>query len=354
MSTYLVTGGAGFIGSALVRRLVRDGTNTVVNVDKLTYAGGADSVAEVVGAPGYHFARVDVCDAESLRALFARFRPEAVLHLAAESHVDRSIDAPAAFVQTNVVGTFTVLHEAHRYWTALPEGMQGDFRLVLVSSDEVYGSLGARGVFTEASPHRPNSPYAATKAAADHLGRAWYQTYGLPVITTHASNNYGPFQFPEKLIPLAIQRAVEGRPLPVYGQGANVRDWLYVDDHVDALLAALARGRPGESYNVGGGAERTNLDVVRAVCALVDELAPDSRIGPRAALIHFVEDRPGHDFRYALDTSKAARELGWGPRESFDDGLRKTVRWYLDHQDWCARVQSGPYRGQRLGLGARA
>jgi dTDP-glucose 4,6-dehydratase len=351
VSSYLVTGGAGFIGSALVRRLVAEGASTVVNVDKLTYAGGMESLAAAEGAPGYHFARADVCDAETLRALFARFRPQAVLHLAAESHVDRSIDAPAAFVHTNVVGTFTVLREAHGYWVTLPGQERETFRLVLVSSDEVYGSLGATGAFTETSPHCPNSPYAATKAAGDHLGRAWYRTYGLPVITTHASNNYGPFQFPEKLIPLVIQGAVAGTPLPVYGQGANVRDWLYVEDHVDALLAALARGRPGERYNVGGGAERTNLDVVRAVCALVDELAPDAGVGPRERLIRFVTDRPGHDFRYALDTTKAARELAWRPRESFDEGLRKTVRWYLDNRDWCARVREAGYGGERLGLG---
>jgi len=352
MPTAIVTGGAGFIGSALVRRLVRDRGAAVVNVDKLTYAGNVDSLADVAGHPGHTLARVDVCDAESMRALFERHRPGAVVHLAAESHVDRSIDAPAAFVHTNVVGTYTLLRETHHYWAALAPDEQDAFRIVHVSSDEVYGSLGAVGAFTEASAHCPNSPYAATKAGADHLGRAWYRTYGLPVITTHASNNYGPFQFPEKLIPLVIQGAVAGTPLPVYGRGANVRDWLYVEDHVDALLAAVAHGRPGETYNVGGGAERTNLEVVRAVCALVDELAPDPRTGPRAELIRFVEDRPGHDFRYALDTTKAARELGWRPRESFERGLRKTVRWYLDHQDWCARVRAAGYGGERLGLGA--
>jgi dTDP-glucose 4,6-dehydratase len=345
----LVTGGAGFIGSALVRRLVRDRGEAVVNVDKLTYAGNVDSLADVAGHPGHTLARVDVCDAESMRALFERHRPGAVVHLAAESHVDRSIDAPAAFIQSNVVGTFTVLEESLRYWSSLPGPERDGFRLVHVSTDEVFGSLGAAGRFTEETPYRPSSPYAASKAASDHLARAWHHTFGLPVMTTNCSNNYGPYQFPEKLIPLTIQNALARRSLPVYGRGENVRDWLYVDDHVDALLAVLDHGRPGETYNVGGDAERRNLDVVLAIAALVDELAPDGGL-PRAELVTFVPDRPGHDLRYAMDACKIARALAWRPRHTFESGLRATVEWYLANQRWCERVQSGAYRGERLGL----
>jgi dTDP-glucose 4,6-dehydratase len=345
----LVTGGAGFIGSALARRLVRYRGEAVVNVDKLTYAGNLDSLADVARHPGHTLARVDVCDAESMRALFERHRPRAVVHLAAESHVDRSIDAPAAFIQSNVVGTFTVLEESFRYWSSLPRPDRDRFRLVHVSTDEVFGSLGASGRFTEETPYRPSSPYAASKAAADHLARAWHHTFALPVITTNCSNNYGPYQFPEKLIPLTIQNALGRRPLPVYGRGENVRDWLYVEDHIDALLAVLDRGRPGDTYNVGGDAERRNLDVVLAIAALVDELAPDGG-PPRAELVTFVPDRPGHDLRYAMDACKIARELAWRPTQTFESGLRATVEWYLANQRWCERVQSGAYRGERLGL----
>jgi dTDP-glucose 4,6-dehydratase len=331
-----------------VRKLVRETAYTVVNVDKLTYAGNLESLADVEDSPRYRFEQVDVADAARVRALFDAYRPSGVLHLAAESHVDRSIDGPGEFVQTNVVGTFALLQEALRYWRgALGSG--AGFRFVHVSTDEVYGSLGPTGLFTEETPYAPNSPYSASKAASDHLVRAWHHTYGLPAVTTNCSNNYGPFQFPEKLIPLVIQRALTGQPLPVYGRGENVRDWLYVDDHADALLVAFEQGRPGETYNVGGHNERRNIDVVRALCAHLDELAPDPA-GPYSRLITFVTDRPGHDARYAIDASKAARELGWTPKETFETGLRKTVAWYLENQRWCERVLSGAYRTERLGL----
>jgi dTDP-glucose 4,6-dehydratase len=348
MSTLLVTGGAGFIGSALVRKLVRETDHTVVNVDKLTYAGNLESLGEVEASPRYHFEQADIADAARVRALFARYRPAGVLHLAAESHVDRSIDGPGEFVQTNVVGTFTLLQESLRHWREASAGGDG-FRFLHVSTDEVFGSLGAAGYFTEETPYAPNSPYSASKAASDHLVRAWHHTYGLPTVTTNCSNNYGPYQFPEKLIPLVIQRALAGEPLPVYGRGENVRDWLYVDDHADALVAAFERGRAGETYNVGGHNEQRNLDVVHALCALLDELAPDPA-GPHARLITFVTDRPGHDARYAIDASKTARELGWAPKETFESGLRKTVAWYLANRRWCERVLSGAYRTERLGL----
>jgi dTDP-glucose 4,6-dehydratase len=356
LQTLLVTGGAGFIGSALVRKLVRKTAYRVVNVDKLTYAGNLESVEEVSEEARYRgrycFERVDICDARRVRSLFERYKPAGVIHLAAESHVDRSIDGPADFIQTNVVGTFTLLQEALRYCRPLDEAAAASFRFVHVSTDEVFGSLGQTGLFTEETPYRPNSPYSASKAAADHLARAWFHTYRLPVVTTNCSNNYGPYQFPEKLIPLMIQNALAGKPLPVYGKGENVRDWLFVDDHADALITAFERGVPGETYNIGGENERRNIDVVRAICALVDELAPDTRIGSRASLITYVTDRPGHDLRYAIDTSKVRRELGWRPSETFETGLRKTVEWYLANQTWCERVQSGAYRGERLGLGA--
>jgi dTDP-glucose 4,6-dehydratase len=352
--TLLVTGGAGFIGSAVVRKLMRETEYAVVNVDKLTYAGNLESLDEVsddARARGrYCFERVDVCDAVRLRGLFERYRPGGVIHLAAESHVDRSIDGPADFIQTNVVGTFTLLQEALRYWRSLGDDAADRFRVVHVSTDEVFGSLGPTGLFTEETPYRPSSPYSASKAASDHLARAWFHTYKLPVVTTNCSNNYGPYQFPEKLIPLMIQNALAGKPLPVYGRGENVRDWLFVDDHAGALIVALERGEPGETYNIGGENERRNIDVVHAICDLVDELAPNPAIGPRASLVTFVTDRPGHDLRYAIDTSKTKRELGWQPSETFESGLRKTVEWYLANQTWCERVQSGAYRGERLGL----
>ena len=349
MSTLLVTGGAGFIGSAVVRRLVDEGRR-VVTVDKLTYAGSLASLGDALHHPLHRFEQVDVCDAEALRAVFARTSPAAVLHLAAESHVDRSIDAPAEFVRTNVLGTFTVLQESLRYWRALPPESAAGFRVVHVSTDEVYGELGADGRFAEDSPYRPNSPYAASKAAGDHFARAWHRTYGLPVITTNCSNNYGPYQFPEKLIPLAIRSALAGRPVPVYGRGSNVRDWLYVDDHVRGLLLALERGEPGATYAFGGGEERTTLQMVHAVCALLDELAPRGR--PYAELVTHVPDRPGHDFRYAIDARRASDALRWAPAETLGSGLRRTVAWYLEHEEWCERVTAGRYAGERVGLGA--
>jgi dTDP-glucose 4,6-dehydratase len=346
---YLVTGGAGFIGSALVRRLVAGG-HRVLNVDKLTYAGSLTTVAAVANAPTYEHRRVDICDAPAIRALLAHFQPTKILHLAAESHVDRSIDRPSAFVETNIVGTFTLLREGLEYWRTLPEADAGAFRFVHVSTDEVYGTLGASGKFSETSPYQPNSPYSASKAASDHLARAWMHTYGFPVVTTNCTNNYGPYQFPEKLIPLIIQRALTEQSLPVYGDGGNVRDWLYVDDHVDALLLAAARGRIGETYGVGGNAERRNIDVVREVCRVLDEMVPSATMRDRNDLISFVADRPGHDRRYAMDTTKIGRELGWTPKETFESGLRRTVTWYVEHQDWCEAVQStSGYGGGRLG-----
>ncbi|MCU0935969.1 MAG: dTDP-glucose 4,6-dehydratase [Gammaproteobacteria bacterium] len=348
--TLLVTGGAGFIGSEVVRQLIAETDWTVVNVDTLTYAGNLESLESVAADPRYYFERVDVCDAAAVQGLFARYRPDAVMHLAAESHVDRSIDGPAEFIQTNVWGTYTLLQEALRHWRTLPDEERATFRFHHVSTDEVYGSLGATGLFTEETPYAPNSPYSSSKAASDHLVRAWHHTYGLPVVTSNCSNNYGPFQFPEKLIPLVTLNALEGRALPIYGQGDNVRDWLYVGDHVRALRRVLTAGTPGETYNVGGNNERTNLEVVQTICAVLDVLRPASPYRPHAQLITFVTDRPGHDKRYAIDATKIARELGWTPAESFESGLRKTVQWYLDNPRWWQRVQDGSYQRERLGL----
>ena len=352
--TLLVTGGAGFIGSAVVRMLVGRGGERVVNVDKLTYAANLESLAPVADADEYSFERVDVCDGPAVRHLFDKYRPRGVLHLAAESHVDRSIEAPGAFVETNVVGTFTLLREALRYWQSLAAPERAAFRFLHVSTDEVFGTLGATGKFDELTPYRPNSPYSASKASSDHLVRAWHHTYGLPTVTSNCSNNYGPYQFPEKLIPLTILNALEGKALPVYGRGENVRDWLYVDDHATALLTILERGTPGETYCVGGLNERQNIDVVRLICRIVDELAPDDAIGDRESLIRFVTDRPGHDLRYAIDATKIGQELGWRPAETFETGLRKTVDWYLRNRSWWQHVRSGSYRGERLGLGVSA
>ena len=346
---FLVTGGAGFIGSAFVRRAVRDGHH-VLNLDKLTYAGSLLSVAEVSENRNYEHVRGDICDRALVRALLARFQPTAIVHLAAESHVDRSIDEPGAFIETNVVGTFALLAEAVDYWRTLSASDASRFRFVHVSTDEVFGSLGPTGRFDEQSAYQPNSPYAASKAGADHLARAWFHTYGLPVVTTNCTNNYGPYQFPEKLIPLVILRALADRPLPVYGSGSNVRDWLFVDDHVSALMVAARAGRPGETYAVGGGAERSNLDVVRELCRVVDELAPSELVPDRTRLIEFVADRPGHDQRYAIDSTKITRELGWRPRESFASGIERTVAWYLANREWCDAVQATTgYDGERLG-----
>lgn len=349
--TIMVTGGAGFIGSAVVRHLIRETDATVVNVDKLTYAGNLRSLADVAGHPRHHFERVDIVDAGAVGGLFARYRPGAVMHLAAESHVDRSIDGPAEFIRTNIVGTFTLLEAALSYWKGSDGAVRDGFRFHHVSTDEVYGSLGAQGYFTEETPYAPNSPYSSSKASSDHLVRAWHHTYGLPTIITNCSNNYGPYQFPEKLIPLVVLNARAGKDLPVYGRGDNIRDWLYVDDHVRALVRVLTEGRIGETYNIGGHNEKTNLEVVRALCALMDELVPDSPHVPHESLIRFVTDRPGHDRRYAIDAGKIGRELAWFPQETFESGLRKTVTWYLDNEAWCRDVQSGGYRQERLGLG---
>ena len=347
---FLVTGGAGFIGSAFVRHAVAATDHHVLVVDKLTYAGNLDSLAPVKDHPRFRFVRADIADAAAMKAALADFQPDVILHLAAESHVDRSIDGPAAFVETNVVGTFVLLQQALGYWRALPKSKAEGFRFHHVSTDEVFGSLGAHGQFSEDSPYRPNSPYSASKAASDHLVRAWHHTYGLPVLISNCSNNFGPCHFPEKLIPLIILNALEGKPLPVYGKGENVRDWLYVEDHARALLAIAERGRVGESYNVGADCERANIAVVRAICALMDELAPDA-IGPRERLITFVADRPGHDLRYAMDARKLREELGWAPQETFESGLRKTVEWYLTNRPWWERIRTQVYRGERLGAG---
>jgi dTDP-glucose 4,6-dehydratase len=346
----LVTGGAGFIGSAVVRHLVLDQGVEVVNVDKLTYAGNLDSLRPVADGPKYAFEHADICDDDAMARVFKEHTPDLVMHLAAESHVDRSIDTPDAFVQTNVVGTCTLLRTALAYWSELPKDKAGTFRFLGVSTDEVYGSLGAEGSFSETSPYKPNSPYAASKAAADHLVRAWGKTYGLPVLTSNCSNNYGPYQFPEKLIPLMVLSALEGKPLPVYGTGENVRDWLHVEDHARALWAIATKGRLGETYMVGGRSELSNLEIVKTICAILDKKLPDATSRPHADLITFVQDRPGHDFRYAVDDEKVRTELGWAPEHGLADGLATTVEWYLENEWWWERIRSGVYRGERLGI----
>jgi dTDP-glucose 4,6-dehydratase len=347
---FLVTGGAGFIGSAVVRRLIEATDHAVLVVDKLTYAGNLDSLRSVSGSNRYAFEQADIVDAGAMRRAVSGFAPDVIMHLAAESHVDRSIDGPGEFVQTNVVGTFALLQAALSHWRKLPDDRKKTFRFHHISTDEVFGSLGADGLFREDTPYAPNSPYSASKAASDHLVRAWHHTYGLPVVITNCSNNYGPYHFPEKLIPLTIINALEGKPLPVYGTGENVRDWLHVEDHAEALLLVAGQGKPGHSYNVGGHNELSNIAVVRMICAILDELAPDAAIGAREKLITFVTDRPGHDARYAIDAGKIGRELGWKPRYTFESGLRDTVRWYLDNKSWWERVRSGVYRGERLGV----
>lgn len=350
--TVLITGGAGFIGGCLVRQWLADQTDLrIVNVDALTYAGNLDSLASAADDPRHVFIHANITDAPAMGRLLAEYQPAAVIHLAAESHVDRSIDGPAAFVMTNVVGTCTLLEAARGYWQTLDEPDRTDFRFLHVSTDEVYGSLGPTGRFHETTPYQPNSPYAASKAASDHFVRAYHHTYGLPTLITNCSNNYGRYQFPEKLIPLMIQNAIAGRPLPVYGDGMNVRDWLYVEDHCQALRRVLQAGRPGETYNIGGNCERTNLQVVRTLCEIVDRLRPELPHRPCADLITFATDRPGHDRRYAIDAAKIQSELGWRPQQSFETGLEQTVRWYLDNTAWVERVTSGKYRGERLGIG---
>ena len=347
----IVTGGAGFIGSAVIRRVLATTDWHVINLDKLTYAGNLESLANESKNPRYSFQQGDICDREMLKELFQKVQPDAIMHLAAESHVDRSIDGPSEFIQTNIIGTYALLEEARAYWSGLPEERRKKFRFHHISTDEVYGTLGATGLFEETTPYAPNSPYSASKASSDHLVRAWHHTYGLPVVTTNCSNNYGPYQFPEKLIPLVTLNALEGKPLPVYGKGDNVRDWLYVDDHADALLVVLQRGKLGETYNIGGHNEQKNLDVVHGICDLLDQLKPDGQ-GPRRRLITYVKDRPGHDQRYAIDAGKIQSELGWKPKETFHTGLKKTVEWYVHHADsWCRRIQDGSYRRERLGLG---
>ena len=346
----LVTGGCGFIGSALVRRLVGADGRCVANIDKLTYAGDIANIAAIAAHRNYVFHQVDINDLAAVVTVFEQFQPDSVIHLAAESHVDRSIDAPETFVRTNVLGTFNMLHAAHAYWRNLPGAEAARFRFLHVSTDEVYGTLGATGSFSEETPYRPNSPYSASKAASDHLARAWHATYGLPVIVTNCSNNYGPYQFPEKLIPTMIIAALEGKDLPVYGAGENVRDWLFVEDHADALCCALSRGLPGETYNIGGRAERRNIDLVRDICGLLDRTLTQSPYRPHENLIRFVADRPGHDLRYAIDDTKMRTQLGWQPSSTLAAGLQQTVAWYLENRDWWQRHRAQRYDGGRLGL----
>ena len=344
----IVTGGAGFIGSAVCRHLVLERRWDVVNIDKLTYAANLESLATLANAPNYRFVRGDICDAQLVAETLSAFQPDAIMHLAAESHVDRSISGSLDFMRTNVTGTHTLLEAARGYWSSLPANRRDSFRFHHISTDEVYGSLGPSNFFTEETAYDPRSPYSATKAASDHLVSAWHHTYGLPVVISNCSNNYGPYHFPEKLIPLVILNAFEEKPLPVYGDGMNIRDWLYVEDHVRALVLVLTQGRLGDKYNVGGRNERTNLHVVQSICDLVDELLPASR--SRRELINFVADRPGHDRRYAIDASKIESELGWRAQETFESGLRKTVQWYLGNQEWWRPLRTKVYSGERLGL----
>jgi dTDP-glucose 4,6-dehydratase len=347
-----VTGGAGFIGSAVIRHLINFTSDEVVNIDKLTYAGNLESLASVSDNQRYHFEQVDICDASRIDELFIKYRPDAVMHLAAESHVDRSIDGPAAFIETNIIGTYILLEAARKYWLMLDETEKKNFRFHHISTDEVYGSLGKEGFFTEESRYEPNSPYSASKASSDHLVRAWKATYGLPTIITNCSNNYGPYQFPEKLIPLVILNAIEGKDLPVYGKGDQIRDWLYVDDHARALYEVVTEGAVGETYNIGGHNEKTNLEVVHTLCSILDELVPNhpGGINKYSELITHVADRPGHDLRYAIDSTKTKQKLGWVPDETFETGIRKTVEWYLANAEWCQHVKDGSYQGERLGL----
>lgn len=350
----LVTGGAGFIGSAVVRHIINNTTDHVINLDKLTYAGNLESLTSIADDARYAFEQVDICDRSALDRVFAQHQPDAVMHLAAESHVDRSIDGPAAFIETNIVGTYQLLEASRNYWKDLPDARKAAFRFHHISTDEVYGDLeGPEDLFTETTPYAPSSPYSASKASSDHLVRAWRRTYGLPTLVTNCSNNYGPYHFPEKLIPLVILNALEGKPLPVYGKGNQIRDWLFVEDHARALYKVVTEGKIGETYNVGGHNEKQNIDVVHTICELLDELRPLSQtslsIKAHKDLITFVQDRPGHDIRYAIDASKIQRELGWSPEETFESGIRKTVIWYLENLNWAQRVQDGSYQRERLG-----
>ena len=352
MAKFLITGGAGFIGSAVVRHIIENTQDSAVNVDKLTYAGNLESLESVENNPRYAFEQVDICDAKALARVFEQHKPDAVMHLAAESHVDRSIDGPAAFIETNIVGTYTLLEAARAYWNTLSDEKQAAFRFHHISTDEVYGDLeGTDDLFTETTPYAPSSPYSASKASSDHLVRAWLRTYGLPTIVTNCSNNYGPFHFPEKLIPLMILNALDGKPLPVYGNGQQIRDWLFVEDHARALYKVATEGEVGETYNIGGHNEKANIDVVRTICALLEELVPNKPAGVAKYedLITYVKDRPGHDVRYAIDAAKIGRELGWKPQETFESGIRKTVEWYLNNKKWWSRVLDGSYNRERLG-----
>ena len=348
----LITGGAGFIGSAVIRYIIEHTSDSVVNVDKLTYAGNLESLLSVDTSERYVFEQADICDRAAMERIFTQHQPDAVMHLAAESHVDRSIDGPAAFIETNIVGTYTLLEATREYWNTLEEPRKSAFRFHHISTDEVYGDLGKEsGLFTESTAYSPSSPYSASKASSDHLVRAWHRTFGLPVVITNCSNNYGPYQFPEKLIPLIIQHALVGKALPIYGDGMQIRDWLFVEDHARALFNVMTKGEVGETYNIGGHNEKANIDVVRTICSLLEELVPNKpeNVEHYADLITFVADRPGHDVRYAIDASKIARELNWMPQETFESGLRKTIEWYLSHQTWCGRVLDGSYALQRLG-----
>ena len=347
----LVTGGAGFIGSAVIRHIIQNTNNQVLNIDKLTYAGNLESLKEIDQHSNYEFKQIDICDTEQITAAIDAFQPNAIMHLAAESHVDRSIDGPAAFIQTNIVGTYTLLEAARKYWMGLDAEAQQNFRFHHISTDEVYGDLeGTKDLFTETTSYAPSSPYSASKASSDHLVRAWHRTYGLPVIVTNCSNNYGPYHFPEKLIPLVILNALDAKPLPVYGDGQQIRDWLFVEDHARALYKVVTEGVVGETYNIGGHNEKQNIEVVKTICKILDELKPQANGQAYESLITFVKDRPGHDLRYAIDATKIQNELGWTPTETFETGIRKTVEWYLNNLDWCHRVQDGSYQRERLGV----
>lgn len=347
----IVTGGAGFIGSAIVRHIIKNTDNYVLNIDKLTYAGNLESLAEIEDSANYSFKQIDICDATAIEQAFNEFQPNLIMHLAAESHVDRSIDGPAEFINTNIVGTYTLLEVARKYWQGLGDAERSSFRFHHISTDEVYGDLkGTTDLFTEKTPYAPSSPYSASKASSDHLVRAWHRTYGLPVMITNCSNNYGPYHFPEKLIPLVILNALDGKELPIYGKGDQIRDWLYVEDHARALYKVATEGIIGETYNIGGHNEKQNIEVVRTICQILDELKPQTNGQPYESLITFVKDRPGHDLRYAIDATKIKNELGWTPIESFETGIRKTVEWYLNNLEWCRRVQDGSYQRKRLGV----
>lgn len=347
----IVTGGAGFIGSAVVRQYIQDTEHEVINLDALTYAGNLESLSKVSDNPRYKFEHVDIRDIDAVSRVFEKHKPDAIMHLAAESHVDRSIDGPADFIQTNIVGTFNLLYVAKKYWDSLSGKKKEDFRFHHVSTDEVYGDLEETGFFTEETAYEPSSPYSASKASSDHLVRAWCRTYGFPIVITNCSNNYGPYQFPEKLIPLVTLNALEGKPLPIYGKGDQIRDWLYVDDHAIALRLVLETGKVGETYNIGGHNEKTNLEVVKTICAILDDLVPNLAQGHYEDLITYVKDRPGHDVRYAIDADKIANDLGWLPEETFESGIEKTIKWYLDNSEWCKHVQDGSYMRERVGTG---